>query len=71
MAQDEDLLSLTGTEIADCYNMSLNELESAADEVARQVYFKKTNLIFKMLSLSPSFSSDGYLDKTELGNNFY
>lgn len=33
LAQDDDLLSMTGTEIADCYNMSLNELESAAEEV--------------------------------------
>ena len=33
LAQDEDIISLAGSEIAATYNLNINEMESAAEEV--------------------------------------
>ena len=34
LAHDEDLISLAGSEIAGAYNLTLNQMESAAEEVS-------------------------------------
>lgn len=65
LGHDEDLISLAGSEIAGAYNLTLNQMESAAEEI---------------LSFSPSLSSETpsggenerFLhEKHELGNNLF
>jgi len=34
LGHDEDLISLAGSEIAGAYNLTLNQMESAAEEVS-------------------------------------
>ena len=40
MGHDEDLISLAGSEIAGAYNLTLNQMESAAEEVSNEFHFR-------------------------------
>ena len=51
---DEDIISITGSELAESCHLNFNELEGAADEVWRKIYlkiYKKLKILIKNYSL--------------------
>ena len=44
LAQDEDIISLAGSEIAATYNLNINEMESAAEEVITHNHYESLSM---------------------------